>query len=78
MFGRADLRLAKPTERPYATILLCTPDFPFVQDGARRDTEFKSMQHKMYRDVLGRQQIAYTALAGSLEQRLQHAFTILT
>ena len=78
MFGRADPALEQLAERAYDTILLCAPDFPFVQDGTRRDTEFRSMQHKMYRDVLDRKQIAYAMLAGPLEQRLQHALTLLT
>jgi HTH-type transcriptional repressor of NAD biosynthesis genes len=73
MFGRADPQLITLAERAYDTILLCAPDFPFVQDGTRRDTEFRSMQHNWYRNVLDQKQIAYTVLAGPLEQRLQHA-----
>jgi HTH-type transcriptional repressor of NAD biosynthesis genes len=42
----------------YDTILLCAPDFPFVQDGTRRDTEFRTMQHNWYRNVLDQKQIA--------------------
>jgi HTH-type transcriptional repressor of NAD biosynthesis genes len=78
MFGRADPALERLAERAYDTILLCAPDFPFVQDGTRCDTEFRSMQHEVYRDALDRKQISYTVLAGPLEQRLQHAITLLT
>ena len=77
MFGRAHPKLEKLAARAYDTILLCAPDFPFVQDGTRRDTDFREMQHKMYRNVLDQKQIAYTVLAGPLEQRLQHAITLL-
>ncbi len=76
-FGAADPRLEKLADRAYDTILLCAPDFPFVQDGTRRDTEFRSMQHDWYRNVLDQKQIAYTVLAGPLEQRVRHAMTLL-
>ena len=77
-FGRAEARLMELAQRRYDTILLCAPDFPFVQDGTRRDTEFRSLQHNWYRDVLERHRIPYTVLAGPLEQRLQHAISLLT
>lgn len=77
MFGRADPQLDVLAGRAYDTILLCAPDFPFVQDGTRRDTEFRTMQHNWYRNVLDQQQIAYTVLAGPLEQRLRHAISLL-
>ena len=77
-FGRAESRLIELAQRLYDTILLCAPDFPFVQDGTRRDTEFRSMQHNWYRDALDRYRIPYTVLAGPLEQRLQHATFLLT
>lgn len=77
-YGRADPALEVLAERAYDTILLCAPDFPFVQDGTRRDMEFRSMQHDTYRNALDQKQIAYTLLAGPLEQRVQHAITLLT
>lgn len=77
MFGRADRLLEALAERPYDTILLCAPDFPFVQDGTRRDTEFRSMQHNWYRNALDRKQIPYVVLTGPLEQRLEHAISLL-
>jgi HTH-type transcriptional repressor of NAD biosynthesis genes len=76
-FGRADPQLVALAERAYDTILLCAPDFPFVQDGTRRDTHFRSEQHEWYRNELDRKQIAYTVLAGPLEQRVQRALTLL-
>lgn len=77
MFGRADPQLEALAQRSYDTIVLCAPDFLFVQDGTRRDTHFRSRQHIWYRYVLDRNRIAYTVLAGPLEQRLQHAISLL-
>lgn len=77
MFGAADPALVALAERRYDIVFLCAPDFPFVQDGTRRDTEFRMKQHDLYRKALDEKQIAYTTLAGSLEQRVQHALTIL-
>lgn len=78
MFGKADAALEALAERRYDILLLCAPDFPFVQDGTRRDTDFRAMQHEWYQDFLNRKGIAYTVVAGSLEQRVQHALTLLT
>jgi HTH-type transcriptional repressor of NAD biosynthesis genes len=77
MFGKADAALEALAERRYDILLLCAPDFPFVQDGTRRDTEFRARQHEWYQDILDKKQIAYTVVAGSLEQRVQHALTLL-
>lgn len=78
MFGKADAELETLAERRYDILLLCAPDFPFVQDGTRRDTQFRAKQHEWYQDILDKKQIAYTVVAGSLEQRVQHALTLLT
>ena len=77
MFGAADPVLVELAERRYDILLLCAPDFPFVQDGTRRDTDFRMRQHDWYRNVLDEKQIAYTIVAGSLERRVQHALTLL-
>ena len=39
--AEADLRLAA---RRYDALVLCRPDFPFVQDGTRRDGDFRDRQ----------------------------------
>jgi HTH-type transcriptional regulator, transcriptional repressor of NAD biosynthesis genes len=77
MFGEVDAALESLAARQYDILLLCAPDFPFVQDGTRRDTDFRSMQHNMYRNILDEKRIAYTIVAGSLERRVQHALTLL-
>ncbi len=77
MFGRANPMLEALAERTYDTILLCAPDFPFIQDGTRRDTEFRARQHELYRNALEHKHIPYTVLAGPLDQRVLHAETLL-
>lgn len=77
MFGAADPALLALADRRYDVLFLCAPDFSFVQDGTRRDTEFRMRQHDLYRKVLDEKQIAYTTLAGSVYQRVQQALPIL-
>jgi HTH-type transcriptional repressor of NAD biosynthesis genes len=48
MFGRADPRLESIARRRYDRLVLCAPDFDFVQDGTRRGPEFRQQQHDWY------------------------------
>jgi HTH-type transcriptional regulator, transcriptional repressor of NAD biosynthesis genes len=41
MFGQAAADLVQLAQRRYDTMFLCSPDFPFVQDGTRRDAAFR-------------------------------------
>jgi HTH-type transcriptional regulator, transcriptional repressor of NAD biosynthesis genes len=50
MFGRADQRLETLARRRYDRLVLCAPDFEFVQDGTRRDSRFRQRQHAWYLD----------------------------
>ena len=61
----------------YDAVFLCAPDFPFIQDGTRRDTSFRCRQHKWYQDQLSEKQMPYTVLAGPLEARLEQASSLL-
>ncbi len=77
MYGGALPLLEQLAARRYDVVFLCAPDFPFVQDGTRRDTDFRTRQHDWYRKILDEKQIAYTTLAGSPEQRVRQALTLL-
>jgi len=57
-------------EQPYHHIFLCEPDFPLVQDGTRKDEEFRMWQHNWYIEELRKRKMPFTQLKGSLEQRL--------
>lgn len=77
MFRRVDERLRVLASRPYGYTLLCTPDFGFVQDGTRRDAEFRQRQHDWYvRELTGRG-IAYANVTGSLARRVDMAASLL-
>lgn len=70
LFGRAHPELHRRAERPYDLVVLCEPDFPFVQDGTRQDPAFRDRQHAWYRQALQARGIAYVSAHGSLAERL--------
>ena len=70
LFGRVDPELAALAGRPYAYSVLCAPDFPFVQDGTRRDADFRRTQHDFYRAELARRRIAYVTAEGAVARRI--------
>jgi NadR type nicotinamide-nucleotide adenylyltransferase len=70
MFGRADEALVELAERRYDVTILCAPDFPFVQDGTRRDAAFREEQHGWYREQLERRGITALDATGPLEERV--------
>ncbi len=77
MFGRADPALVKMADARYDHFFLCAPDFEFIQDGTRRDADFRQQQHRWYQDELARRQLSYSALTGPLEQRIASAIAYL-
>ena len=71
LFGRADPRLELLAERDYALHVLCAPDFPFVQDGTRRDSAFRNAQHDWYLARLDATGARWMLAEGSLEARVR-------
>lgn len=63
-------KLERLAERRYRHLFLCADDFPFVQDGTRRDERFRRRQNRWYEEELARRGWAYTRLSGSPAQRL--------
>lgn len=78
LFGRADPELERLAAHRYDHVFLCAPDFPFVQDGTRRDEAFRQRQHAWYVRELEMRGIAYTLLKGDTWQRLANAQRTLT
>lgn len=76
-FGRADPELDALAGRLYDEVILCLPDFAFVQDGTRRDAAFRSRQTAWYRRELARRQIDYRCVGGSLQARVQTITALL-
>lgn len=76
-FGHAHPQLEALAERRYTTTLLCAPDFPFVQDGTRRDPEFRLRQHAWYKQELERRSIPYFEIRGELSARVAQVREVL-
>jgi NadR type nicotinamide-nucleotide adenylyltransferase len=70
MFGRVESELANLAMRSYHAIVLCRPDFPFVQDGTRRDEAFRLQQHAWYEERLGDIKTPLFEAAGGISHRV--------
>ncbi|MCM5679144.1 AAA family ATPase [Schlegelella sp. S2-27] len=70
MFGEQPAALVAAAARGYAQVLLCEPDFDFVQDGTRRDDAFRAWQQRWYETALADAGVRYTRLTGSLDERM--------
>lgn len=70
LFDRADPALERLAARAYDAVFLCAPDFPFVQDGTRREAAFRTRQHAWYVRELTRRRIPFVELTGPVEHRL--------
>lgn len=69
--GNADARLLALSQRRYALNLLCAPDFPFDQDGTRRDATFRDRQHAWYREQLALREATVLLVSGSVDERVR-------
>jgi HTH-type transcriptional regulator, transcriptional repressor of NAD biosynthesis genes len=70
--GHAPPELVALARRRYDVTVLCEPDFGFVQDGCRRDDDFRSRQHAWTLAQLAEQGVQALHVAGSIEQRVAH------
>ena len=70
MFGRVAPALRKMAEREYHKIYLCCPNIDFEQDGTRRDATFRMVGHKWYVNYLTANDIPYTIVSGTVEERV--------
>ena len=62
--------LERLADRGYQRIVLCAPDFEFVQDGTRRDAAFREEQHAAYVRELESRGWSYFVARGSLVERV--------
>ena len=69
LFQRASPQLRRLAERRYDLVILCDPDFRFVQDGTRQDARFRQMQDAWYVKDLNRRKIPFLQVTGSVAQR---------
>lgn len=77
MFGHVDPALELLTFRGYQHIVVCAPDFEFIQDGTRRGAEFRAQQHRWYLRELQIKGLAYFIATGSIEDRLKAVISLL-
>lgn len=78
MFASQPSKLLAHASRPYQHLFLCVPDFPLIQDGTRRDEEFRQWQHQRYLIELKRKRISYIVLGGSLQEKKDQVIEILS
>lgn len=70
LFGRADAELVQLANRSYDAIVLCAPDFPFMQDGTRQPESFRTLQHEWYLAELHTRAIPFLLAQGTIAERL--------
>lgn len=71
MFGRAAPELEHLATRRYRLAVLCEPDFPFAQDGTRRDAAFRARQHAWYLEQLACGGQPWISVGGTVEERVR-------
>lgn len=76
-FGKASPELERLADREYSLTVVCAPDFDFVQDGTRREPEFRLKQHEWYVRELRRRGVPYVEVHGSVEARIERVATEL-
>ncbi|WP_035059787.1 AAA family ATPase [Andreprevotia chitinilytica] len=77
LFGKAEPALIELAQRPYDLVVLCAPDFDFVQDGTRQGNEFRLLQHRWYEAELTQRGTPWLAVTGSMTQRIVKVATHL-
>jgi HTH-type transcriptional repressor of NAD biosynthesis genes len=77
MFGRAEPELEQLAARSYQLNVLCAPDFPFIQDGTRRDESFRERQHAWHVEQLAIRKAPWIAVHGSLADRIVQVSDLL-
>lgn len=70
LFGQATEELEALSHTRYDHVFLCAPDFPFVQDGTRKNDAFRLEQHRWYERELLSRGIDFVELGGSVEARI--------
>ena len=77
MFNAADPLLEQMAQENYDYVFLCEPDFPFVQDGTRRDEIFRKRQHDWYVQQLSQRKIKFFRVSASIDERVEQVLSCL-
>lgn len=78
LFSAAAPELNLLARRAYSLAVLCAPDFDFVQDGTRRDPEFRARQHTWYLGQLADSDQPWMVVSGSVCERIHMVVDRLT
>jgi len=70
MFGSPDPDIEPLARRRYEGVVLCEPDFPFVQDGTRQPSDFRNVQHDWYLERVRELGAPTIKASGAPEQRI--------
>lgn len=71
MFGYINLPLSAMALRSYDAVVLCEPDFPFVQDETRQNNEFRMMQQQWYKEKIAQMNCPVCIVRGSVSERVK-------
>lgn len=71
LFGRVDRRVLDLAARPYHHVVMCAPDFPFVQDGTRQGREARERQHAWYARELELRGLEHFEATGGRDERVR-------
>jgi len=77
MFGQIDPVLENLANRRYGHLILCAPDFDFVQDGTRQSSEFRIRQHEWYINEFNSRGLEYLIARGSVRERVESISAII-
>ena len=75
--GQAPAELSALARRRYDLTVVCEPDFGFVQDGCRRDDEFRARQHAWTVQQLTAMHVRWMAVHGPVSTRLMQVLQVL-
>ena len=78
LFGRAESELERLANRFYDAVVLCAPDFSFIQDGTRQPESFRIRQHEWYLRELTARGIPFLLAEGAVADRVQVVRRALT
>ncbi len=75
--GEAPAELHAAAARTYDLVVLCEPDFGFVQDGCRRDDGFRQAQHAWTLQRLAAAGVQPLVVRGGVEERVEQVLRAL-
>jgi HTH-type transcriptional regulator, transcriptional repressor of NAD biosynthesis genes len=77
LFGAVPAELEAAACRRYDFTVLCRPDFPFVQDGTRRDESFTLQQQQWYERELRARGVHFIDVCGDIPSRIREVSSAL-